>query len=239
MDVRSDEKWTNGNGLTYQRVRNRPLDPPTRITPPTGQTDDLEGPTCTQGGDLRCNELETCENGCKKNYKRRKRSAKANGIKDSPCPVETDSNKSCSVDYSNAKAATESCDPSLTASAQCSTKGLTVHCNAFDRCDLWSTVTPNILCVRPPAHSLEEVENPSDHSAIKTDNLPSTSITNLTLPKRTPQPTRTPLLTKARMALPHTRVLQQTQASHIEWVHYTICFFFYILGMQTYTIPFY
>jgi len=182
-DVRSDEKRTDGDGHTSQRVQNRPLDPPTRIAPPTGQTDDLEGPTCAQSGDPHHNDLETCENGCKKNYKRRKRSAKANGIKDSPCPVETDSNKSCSVDYSNAKAATESCDPSLTASAQRSTKGLTAHCNAFDRRDLWSTVTPNILCVRPPAHSLEEVENPSNHSAIKTDNPPSASITNLTTTK--------------------------------------------------------
>jgi len=184
-DVRSDEKRTNGNGLTYQRVRNRPLDPPTRIAPPTGQTDDLEGPTCAQSGDPRHNDLETCKDSCKRTIKRRKRSAKANGIKDSPCPVEMDSNKSCSLDYSisNAKAATESCDPSLTASAQHSTKGLTAHCNAFDRRDLWSTVTPNILCVQPPAHSLEEVESPSDHSAIKTDKPPSTSITNLTATK--------------------------------------------------------
>ena len=182
-DVRSDEKRMDGDGHTSQRVRNRPLDPPTRIAPPTGQTDDLEGPTCAQSGDPRHNDLETCKDSYKKNNKRRKRSAKANGIKDSPCPVETDSNKSCSVDYSNAKAATESCDPSLTASAQRSTKGLTAHCNAFDRRDLWSTVTPNILCVRPPAHSLEEVENPSDHSAIKTDKPPSASITNLTATK--------------------------------------------------------
>ena len=94
-----------------------------------------------------------------------------------------DSNKSCSVDYSNAKPTTESCDLSLTASVQRSTKGLTAHCNAFDHRDLWSMVTPNILCVRPPAHSLEEVEKPSDNSAIKMDNPPSASVTNLTATK--------------------------------------------------------
>ena len=46
----------------------------------------------------------------------------------------------------------------------------------------------------------------------------------LLLPKRTPQPMCTPPLTKAQTALPHVQVLQQTQALHIEWVHYTIPF---------------
>ncbi|KIM51259.1 hypothetical protein SCLCIDRAFT_33589 [Scleroderma citrinum Foug A] len=168
-DVRADENQMDRDGHTSQRVQNRPLDPLTRNVPPTGETDDLRGQFCSQNGYLHCNDLETCKDSCKRTIKGEK--------------VEMDSNKSCSVDYSNAKAATESCDPSLTASVQRSTKGLTAHCNAFNRCDLWSTVTPNILCVRPPAHSLEEVEKPSDHSAIKMDNPPSASITNLTATK--------------------------------------------------------
>jgi len=43
-DVRSDEKQMDGDGHTYQRAHSRPLDPPTRNVPPTGETDDLEGP---------------------------------------------------------------------------------------------------------------------------------------------------------------------------------------------------
>jgi len=44
-------------------------DPPTRIVPPTGQTDNLEGPTCAQSGDPRCNDLETCKDSCKRTIK--------------------------------------------------------------------------------------------------------------------------------------------------------------------------
>jgi len=53
-----------------------------------------------------------------------------------------DCNKSCSVDRSNGQAATESGDQNPM--AQCSTKGLTMNCNAFDRRDLWSTAISNI-----------------------------------------------------------------------------------------------
>ena len=68
-DVRSNKKWTNGNGLTYQRVLNRPLDPLTQDMPSTGQTDDLRGPTCGQNGHLCHNDLETCKDGCKRTIK--------------------------------------------------------------------------------------------------------------------------------------------------------------------------
>jgi len=68
-EVRGDEKRMDGDGHTSQRVWNQPLDPPTRIAPPTGQTDDLEGPTCAQSGDPRCNDLETCKDSCKRTIK--------------------------------------------------------------------------------------------------------------------------------------------------------------------------
>ena len=62
-DVRSDKKRTDGDGHTYQRAQSRPLDPPTQNVPPTGETDDLEGPAWRQGGDPHGNDLETCKNG--------------------------------------------------------------------------------------------------------------------------------------------------------------------------------
>jgi len=43
-DIRSDEKRTDGDRHTYQRAQSRLLDPPTRNVPPTGKTDNLEGP---------------------------------------------------------------------------------------------------------------------------------------------------------------------------------------------------
>ena len=128
-EVRADEKRTDEGGHTYQRAPHRPLDPPTRNVPPTGETDDLRGPTCGQNRYSCRKDLETCKNGDKRTVKEGKGQPSTNRIGDSPCTVETDSNKSCNVDYSNAKAATESCDPSLTASAQRGT-----HCgNEFLR----------------------------------------------------------------------------------------------------------
>ena len=50
MEVRKDAKGMNGDGHTSQRVPWQPLDLPTRIAPPTGKTDDLQGPTCGQNG---------------------------------------------------------------------------------------------------------------------------------------------------------------------------------------------
>ena len=41
---------------------------------------------------------------------------------------------------------------------------------------------------------------------------------------------------QARMALPHARVLQRTQASHVEWVHYTIRFLCHRYANLYYTI---
>ena len=47
-EVRKDAKRMKGDGHTSQRVPWQPLEPPTRFAPPTGKTDDLQGPTCGQ-----------------------------------------------------------------------------------------------------------------------------------------------------------------------------------------------
>ena len=179
-DVRADRKWTDRDGHTSQRAQNRPLDPLTRNVPPTGETDDLEGPICSQNRYLCRNDLETCKNGCQRTVKEGKGQLNANGTKDLPCPVETDSNKSCSIDHSNAKAAAESCDPALTATAQCSTitKGLTAH--ASDRRDLWSMAISNKICVRPPANVFREINNPCICNANEADDQSTCSISNST-----------------------------------------------------------
>ena len=118
MEVRADENQTDRDRHTSQRVQNRPLDLLTRNVPPTGKTDDLRGPTCDQNRYSCRNNLETWKNSCKRTVKGGKGQLNANGIEDLPCPVEMDSNKSCNVDYSNAKAATESCDSTLMANVQ-------------------------------------------------------------------------------------------------------------------------
>ena len=49
-------------------------------------------------------------------------------------------------------------------------------------------------------------------------------------------PSPTPPLTKAWTAQPHTRDLQRTQASHVEWVQYTILLLHYRYANLYYTI---
>ena len=115
--------------------------------PPTGETDDLRGLICGQNGYLCRNNLETCKNSCKRTVKGGKGQLNANGIEDLPCPVETDCNKSYSIDHSNGQAAMESGDQNPM--AQCSTKGLTAHCNTFNCCNLWSMAIPNIYLLVP------------------------------------------------------------------------------------------
>jgi len=51
MEVRTDEKWTDGEERTYQRPLNRLLEPLTRNMPGTGEVDDLGVPTSTEGSD--------------------------------------------------------------------------------------------------------------------------------------------------------------------------------------------
>ena len=148
--------------------------------PPTGETDDLEGPICSQNGYLCRNDLETCKNGHQRTVKEGKGQLNANGTEDLPCPVKTDRNKSCNIDYSSAKATMESCDPTLTASVQCSTimKGLTVH--ASNCHDPWSTATPNKICVCPPANVFREINNPCICNANEADDQSTRSISNST-----------------------------------------------------------
>ena len=180
MDVRADRKWTDRDGHTSQGAQNQPLDPLTRNVPPAGETDDLEGPICSQNGYLCRNDLETCKNRCQRTVKEGKGQLNANGTEDLPCPVETDSNKSCNVDYSNAKAAAESCDPALTATVQCSaiTKGLAAH--ASDHRDLWSTAISNKICVCSPANVFREINNPWICNANEADDQSTRSISNST-----------------------------------------------------------
>ena len=67
-----EENQTDRDGHTSQRLQNRPLDPLTQDVPPTGQTDDLRGPTCSQNGYSHCNDLETCKDSCKRTIKEKK-----------------------------------------------------------------------------------------------------------------------------------------------------------------------
>jgi len=122
MDVRSDKKWTNGDGHTYERVPSQPLNPVTQNVPPTGEMDDLEGPSYRRGGDLHGNDLETCKNGHQWTIKEGKGQLNANGIESLPSSVETDDDKSCNVDCSKIKAPTESGDPSHMSDAHCASK---------------------------------------------------------------------------------------------------------------------
>ena len=173
-EVRKDGNQMDGHGRTSQRALSRPLDPLTRNVPPTGETDDLRGPTCGQNGYLCNNDLETCKDRDKRTVKEGKGQPSTKGIRDSPRAVETDSNKSCNVDYSNAKAATESCDSALTANAQrgTTTKGLTAVCNASDCHDLRSMAAPNKIC-HFPGHPFGETDDPCDYNKIETDDPPT------------------------------------------------------------------
>ena len=172
-EVRKDAKGTNGDGHTSQRVMWQPLDSPTRIAPPTGKTDDFQGPTCGQNGHSRRNDLGTCENGCERAVKERKGQLKAKGIKSSPCPVKMDKNKSCSTEHST-KAAMESCDSSHMVNAcDNSTRGLTVLYNTpASCCDLRSTAAPDKIN-HFLAHPFEETVDPRDCNANKMDDPPT------------------------------------------------------------------
>ena len=163
----------NGDGHTSQRVPWQPLDSPTRIVPPTGKTDNLQGPTCGQNRHSCQNDLGTCENGCERAVKERKGQLKAKGIKSSPCPVETDENKSCSAEHST-KAATESCDSSHVVNTRDnSTRGLTTLYNTpASFCDLWSMAAPDKIN-HFLAHPFEETVDPCDRNANKTDDPPT------------------------------------------------------------------
>ena len=68
------------------------------------------------------------KNSCKSTVKEGKGQPNANRVEDLSCPVKMDSNKSCNIDYSNAKAATESGDQSPMTSAQWQHEG--THCTS-------------------------------------------------------------------------------------------------------------
>jgi len=177
-DVRSDKKRTDGDGHTYQRAQSRPLDPPTRNVPPTGETDDLEGPAWRRGRDPHGNDLETCKNGRQQTIKEGKGQLNANGIGSLPWSVEMDDDKSCNVDHSKIRAPTESGDPShMSDMRDASTRGLTVPCNASGHRDFQSTATSNKIYFFP-SHSFGEMDDPRDHNAVEMDDLPTTSTTN-------------------------------------------------------------
>ena len=170
--VRADGNQMDGHGHTSQRALSHPLDPLTRNVPPTGETDDLRGPTCGQNGYLCNNDLETCKNRDKRTVKEGKGQPNANGIGDSPCAVETDDDKSCNVDRSP-KAATESCDPShMVNASDASTRGLTALYNAPSCCDLRSTAPPNKI-YRFPGHPFGEIDDPCDYNTIEANDLPT------------------------------------------------------------------
>ena len=178
MEVRKDTKRMKGDGHTSQRVPWQPLEPQTRIAPPTGKTDNLQGPTCGQNGHSCRNNLGTCENEHPRAVKERKGQLKAKGIRSLPCPVETDENKSCSGEHST-KAATESCDSSHMVNARDnSTRGLTTLYNApAGCCNLWSKAAPDEIN-HFFAHPFEEIVDSRDRNVNKMDNLPTPSDNN-------------------------------------------------------------
>jgi len=177
-DVRSDEKRTDGDRHTYQRAQSRPLDPPTRNVPPTGETDDLEGPAWRRGGDPHGKDLETCKSGRQWTIKEGKGQLNANRIKSLPSSVETDDDKSCNVDRSKIRAPTESGDPShMSDTRDASTRGLTAPCNASGRRDFQSTATSNKIYYFP-SDSFGETDDPSNHNTIESDDPPTTSTAN-------------------------------------------------------------
>jgi len=51
MEVRTDRKRTNGDGLTYQRVQSRPLNPLAQNAPATGKKANLRVPTSAESSD--------------------------------------------------------------------------------------------------------------------------------------------------------------------------------------------
>ena len=177
-DVRSDAKRTDGDGHTYQRAQSRPLDPPTQNVPPTGKTDNLEGPAWRRGGDPHGNNLETCKNRRQWTIKEGKGQLNANGIGSLPSSVETDDDKSCNVDCSKIKAPTESGDPShMSDMRDASTRGLTAPCNASGRRDFQSMATSNKIYYFP-SDSFGETDDPHDHNTIESDDPPTTSTAN-------------------------------------------------------------
>ena len=122
--------------------------------------------------------MGTCENRHQRAVKKRKGQLNAKGINGSPCPVETDENKSCSAEDST-KATTESCDLShMVNTRDNSTRGLTALYNApAGCCNLQSKAAPNKIN-QFLAHLFEASDNSCNCNANKTDNLPTPSDTN-------------------------------------------------------------
>ena len=90
-----------------------------------------------------------------------------------------DDDKSCNVDCSKIRAPTESGDPGhMSDMRDASTRGLTVPCNASGHRDFQSTATSNKIYFFP-SHSFGETDDPHDHNAVKTDDPPTTSTTNM------------------------------------------------------------
>ena len=120
-------------------------------------------------------------------------------------------------------------------------------CNAAQRDSLHTATHSIVVTSGPRSHLIYYVFDPLLIHWKKLKNRPTTVRSRRTtrqappspilpLPKWTLQPTRTQLLTKAWTALPHARVLQRTQASHIEWVHYTIHFLYHRYANLYYTL---
>ena len=221
-EVRADEKWTDRDGHTSQRVQNRPLDPLTRNVPPTGETDNLQGPICSQNGYLCRNNLETWKSGCKRTIKGGKGQLKQTELRTYLVQSKRTATRAAALTIATQRPqrshvtrlsrpvrnATQRDSPHTTTHSIVATSGPRSHL-------IYYVFDPLLICwkkskIRPTTMQSRQTTHQAPPSAISP------------LPKRTLQPTHTPPLTKARMALPHVQVLQRTQASHVEWVQYTI-----------------
>ena len=195
--------------------------------PPTGETDNLQGPICSQNGYLCRNNLETWKSGCKRTIKGGKGQLKQTESKTHLVQSKRTATRAAALTIATQR-------PHWSHVTRLSWP---VH-NAAQR-DSPRTVMHSIIAPSGPrSHLIYYVFNPllihwkkskicptTMQSRRTTRQVPPSAISPL--PKRTLQPTRTPPLTKAWMALPHARVLQWTQASHVEQVQYTIHFLCY------------
>ena len=149
--------------------------------PPTGETDDLRGQFCGQNRYLCCNDLETCKDSCKRTIKGGKGQPKANRTEDLPSQSKRITTRATAL-----TAATDKLQQSQVTkiprhnAARRDSPHTAMHLTIATS-GPWPYLIYIFAC--PSAHLLGGTSNPSDHSAIKMDNLPSTSTTNLTATK--------------------------------------------------------
>ena len=233
-DVRADENQTDRDGHTSQRVQNQLLDPLTRNVPPTGEMNDLRGQFCGQNGYLRCNDLETCKDSCKRTIKGGKGQPKANGTEDLPSQSKRTATRATAL-----TAATDKLQRSQVTkiprhnAARRDSPHTAMHSTVAT-----SGPWPYLIYIfaRPSAHLLGGTSNPSDHSAIKTDNPPTASTTNLTATKADTATCTLPLTKHGWHC--HMREFCNGLKHHT-LSGCIIPFVFFVIGMQTYTILFY